>query len=280
MASRYLKYLSLAVVLASVMAFAVACGDDEKETGAAAPAPAATTAPAVVEATVAPAEEKAPAHLKMAQSDDTNTVYCGETDAVPAVMFGKALCDAHIDFIQDELLGRLAISWEANADSTEWVYQLREGVTFHNGKPFDAVASAADLNYKRTSTEPQGGWNFGIYGAQLSNVEATGPFEVTLTMKKPSPIWPLDETWWDGGVSEQSLIDEIGLDAFREDPVGTGPFKFISWERLHKEEMEAGPPLAQRIDSEELRGMAEEAGLRIKMEHKLNGSQYMITMRK
>jgi len=60
MASRYLKYLPLAVVLASVMAFAVACGDDEKETTAAAPAPAATTAPAVVEATVAPAEEKAP----------------------------------------------------------------------------------------------------------------------------------------------------------------------------------------------------------------------------
>ena len=224
------------------MVFAVTCGDDEEEptaVPAAAPAEVAVAPPTPVPAIAAATAAKAAAHLKMAQSDDTNTAFCGESDAVPAVMFGKAFCDAHIDFIQDELVGRLAISWESNADATEWTYQFRLGVKFHNGKPFDAEVSAGDLNYKRTSTEPLGGWNFGIYGKQLENVEATGPFEVTLTMKNPSPIWPLDETWWDGGVSDQSLIDEIGLDAFREAPIGTGPFKFISWERLNKVEMEA-----------------------------------------
>ena len=204
------------------------------------PAIAAATAAPVVVATAAPAAiAKAAVHLKMAQSDDTDTMYCGESTAVPAVMFGKALCDAHIDFIGDVLLGRLEISWESNSDSTVWTYQLRQGVKLHNGKDFDAEASAAHLNFLRTSDDPNMGWNQGIYGRQLIGVEATGPFEVTLTMDKSRPVWSLDETWWASGVVDQSLIDANGLDAFREDPIAIGPFKFISWERLNEMEMEA-----------------------------------------
>jgi len=32
----------------------------------------------------------------------------------------------------------LATSWEADATATQWTFKLREGVTFHNGKPFTA----------------------------------------------------------------------------------------------------------------------------------------------
>ena len=34
----------------------------------------------------------------------------------------------------------LAESWEANEDGTEWTFTLREGVTFHDGEPFNAEA--------------------------------------------------------------------------------------------------------------------------------------------
>ena len=45
-----------------------------------------------------------------------------------------------------ELVGELAVSWEASPDAKEWVFDLRQGVTFHNGKPFTADDVIASLN--------------------------------------------------------------------------------------------------------------------------------------
>ena len=39
----------------------------------------------------------------------------------------------------------LAVSWSANANATEWTFKLREGVRFHNGKPFTAADAAYSL---------------------------------------------------------------------------------------------------------------------------------------
>jgi len=36
------------------------------------------------------------------------------------------------------LVGELATDWEASADAKTWTFNLRQGVTFHNGKPFNA----------------------------------------------------------------------------------------------------------------------------------------------
>ena len=143
MVSRFLKYLPLALVLASVMAFAVglrggmkkrrrrfppqrpaptaapAAPDAPVAVATVPPTPvpavaAATAAPVVAVATAAPevavataAPEVVAQEFLMAQGDEPNTMYCGETTAVPAVMFGKAFCDNPIDFIQDEA------SWHA-----------------------------------------------------------------------------------------------------------------------------------------------------------------------
>jgi peptide/nickel transport system substrate-binding protein len=43
----------------------------------------------------------------------------------------------------------LAESWEASDDAAEWVFKLRQGVEFHNGKTFDADDAVATLNYHR-----------------------------------------------------------------------------------------------------------------------------------
>ena len=260
---RYIKLL-MGLVAALVLLGALACGEDEEEATAvpaAAPAPAApaapvaiatvaptpvpaiaaaTAAPAVVAATVAPAAmAKAEEHLRMAQGDDTNSVYCGNSTAVAAVMFGKAICDASIEFLQDVLLGRLVTSWSSNADSTEWTYQLRKGVEFHNGDPFNAQALKAHLDFIRTTDHPLMGENRSIYGRQIESVDELGEFSVRLNMKKSSPIWPLDETWWANGVANQRVLDEVGFDAFNNDPIGTGAFKFVEWELLNKVVLEA-----------------------------------------
>ena len=45
-----------------------------------------------------------------------------------------------------ELVGELAESWEASADAITWTFKLRQGVTFHNGKPFGADDVIESLN--------------------------------------------------------------------------------------------------------------------------------------
>ena len=259
----YIRYLLLPLALASLMAFAVACGEDEDEatavpaaapaapTSAPAQAPvavapaAATAVPAVAAATAAPVVQ-APAaattveHIKMAQSDDTNSVHCPDGPTVPSVLFQKNLCDGSIDFVQDELVGRLATSWTSNADSTEWTYKLRQGVEFHNGDPFNAQALKGHLDYiKSDNDDPLGGFNRGIYQLQIESVDVVDEFTVRLNMKKSRPIWVLDETWWSNGVTNQKVLDEVGIEAHRENPIGTGAYKFLVWDRLEKVEMEA-----------------------------------------
>lgn len=47
----------------------------------------------------------------------------------------------------DELRGELAETWEASEDATTWVFNLRKGVEFHNGKTFDSADAAASLQH-------------------------------------------------------------------------------------------------------------------------------------
>lgn len=45
------------------------------------------------------------------------------------------------------LVGELAESWEANADATQWVFKIRKGVEFHNGKTLDSQDVVDSLNH-------------------------------------------------------------------------------------------------------------------------------------
>lgn len=50
---------------------------------------------------------------------------------------------------QGNLIGELAESWEASPDAKTWVFQLRQGVEFHNGKTMDATDVVASINHHR-----------------------------------------------------------------------------------------------------------------------------------
>jgi peptide/nickel transport system substrate-binding protein len=49
----------------------------------------------------------------------------------------------------NQVTGELAESWEVSPDAKKWVFKLRKGVEFHDGKSFDAKDAAASLNYHR-----------------------------------------------------------------------------------------------------------------------------------
>jgi len=113
----------------------------------------------------------------------------------------------------------LATSWE-RPDSLTWVFHIRSGVRFHNGKPLtaDDVAWSIQSMIDGTLITAKGG-NL----ADIASVQTSGPLTVTVRTKEPdaSLLFNLSDGLF--GVVEKGAGRDEGLH-----PIGTGPFKFVS----------------------------------------------------
>lgn len=132
----------------------------------------------------------------------------------------------------------LAESWETE-DSQTWIFHLRQGVTFHDGTPFNAEAVKWNMDRWR---DPDNEWRFGRtfeyydieFGTDSALEEVNVVDEYTIELKLTSPssvlLSKLAESFVFGmnspaAVQEQG--DTYGTPAGTA--VGTGRFKFVEW---------------------------------------------------
>ncbi len=111
----------------------------------------------------------------------------------------------------------LALRWLSPSPTT-WVFVLRPGVTFHDGRvlsPADVVAS-----FERLRQHPE--LERGISAREIESVRAVGATSIEIQTRRPVP----------------SLLNAISLIAIlpagradAERPVGTGPYRFVEWKR-------------------------------------------------
>ena len=122
---------------------------------------------------------------------------------------------------QGEFIPCLATSWEI-PNPTTYVFHLREGVKFHNGKPFTArdVKYSIDRLYAKETAAPQTLW----WPKPKPEVTVVDDYTAKFTLDKP--FAPLLGSIWLLAILPEGAADDK---TFFEHPIGTGPFKFVKY---------------------------------------------------
>src|SRR5438309_6089174 len=126
----------------------------------------------------------------------------------------------------DSIVPDLATAWSWNEDGTELTLPLRQGVTWHDGKPFTAkdVQCTFDMLTGKSSEKlrvnPRKSWY-----ANLDSLTTNGDYEVTFHLKRPQPAFL---ALLASGFSPIYPCHVPPRD-MRSHPIGTGPFKFVEF---------------------------------------------------
>jgi peptide/nickel transport system substrate-binding protein len=114
----------------------------------------------------------------------------------------------------------LIVEWMHNADATVWELKLRQGVTFHNGKPFTADDVIWTL---RSMGNPQHGGHPAVVQLRLDELKKLDKYTVRVPLK--IPIADLSAYFI---YVNSSYVIQDGETSFTK-PIGTGPYKLESF---------------------------------------------------
>jgi peptide/nickel transport system substrate-binding protein len=158
---------------------------------------------------------------------------------------------------EGELVPLLATDLGTPIDDTTWQFKLREGVVFHNGEPFNADAVVASVN---RIIDPDYGSEQISNFASIVGAEAVDEFTVNIKTEGPDPILPARMTLMLMVPPQASAEPD-----FPDNPVGTGPYTFVEWNRGSEISLVANPDYwgdAPSIDAVTFRFIGE-AGTRL-----------------
>src|SRR5499426_3452799 len=151
----------------------------------------------------------------------------GETTGViTPFMFLYALHDALVKPMPEGPMSPcLATRWSESADGLTYDFELRLGVKFHNGDPF----TAEDVKF---SFERYKGASAAELKKQVKAVEVVNPHQIRYVLHEPWPDFmtfyatPATGAAW---IVPKNYTEKIGNDEFKNNPVGLGPYRFVSY---------------------------------------------------
>jgi peptide/nickel transport system substrate-binding protein len=208
-----------------------------------------------------------PSSLDSVDSQDGNSLVVSNQITETLIFFADG---------STELVPRLATAWSPNDDGTVWTIELRRGVTFHDGSPFDAEAVKFNLDRWNISDHPYAfrnegktyvpwGWVFNgprEEGGILDEVVVVDEFTVELHMTQPTPFLPSQLAAVYFQFDSPTAVMEHGPDYGTPGvgSVGTGPFRFVSWVEGQQVTLEANPDYwdgAPKVDRLVFRAISE-----------------------
>ncbi|MGE5703032.1 MAG: ABC transporter substrate-binding protein [Clostridia bacterium] len=146
----------------------------------------------------------------------------------------------------------LAESWEVSPDGLTYTFKLRQGVKFHDGTDFNAEAVVwnferwADKSHPFHNKDGYVYYNdmFGGYKGDkdhsIASVKAVDPYTVEFKLNRPVAPFLNNLGMYCFAISSPTAVQKFG-DKYIENPVGTGPFKFVEWKRNDSITLEKNP---------------------------------------
>ena len=131
-------------------------------------------------------------------------------------------------------VGLLAEKWET-INPTTWRFHLRKGVKFHNGKPLDAEDVKYSFEQYAGPEEPP----LGLRAAASPGSRSATPSTVDLITSEPVSALLFNLTRLQ--ILPKETREKAGVPAFAQQPVGTGPYRFVEWKRDQQLVLEANP---------------------------------------
>src|SRR6266446_8049217 len=118
----------------------------------------------------------------------------------------------------------LAEAWSMSEDGLAWDFTVRDGVKFHNGEP----VTAADVKF---SFERYRGAASALMKERVAAIEARDARHVRFQLHKP---WPDFLSFYStasgaGWIVPKAYVEKVGDDGFRKQPIGAGPYTFVSY---------------------------------------------------
>ena len=238
---QHYRFLGLVVVLGLVLA---ACGGDDATTTTQAPPattqapPATTEAPPATEAPTTTAAEAAPepsgAGIVIGLGTEPGSLDPQAVDQFAMFTINDNVFDKLVTRnAAGDLVPGVATDLGTPVDATTWQYTVQEGVSFHNGEPLNAdavvhsVLRIIDPDYATPLKDNLGT----VVGA-----EKVDEYTVNILTSGPDPLIP----------TRMTLLYIVPPEAsqsagFGENPVGSGAYRFVSWDRGIAVELEANP---------------------------------------
>ena len=217
----------VSLLLAGAMVFSLtACGSKAEETTAAAAATEATTQ----DAAEVQASKEAKVEASTAKSADNDIVIALQADAThldPHVssngisnQITNEMYECLLAFDEDtNVVPALAKEWSVSEDGKSYTFILNEGITFHDGEPFNAEAVKAvyergladdSLTLKRTISA----WE---------SVVVDSEYQVTINLTEPNNTF-INKITQFRMVSPKAMAMENASDYLAKNSAGTGPF--------------------------------------------------------
>ena len=212
------------------------------------PAASATSVPAAAAtATSVPAVVKPQGKLTVALTDLGN-----ETPSVwQEYAFGKSYMRMLFDAFNgtndagemDKGTGA-SKEWSMSEDAQTWSFTLRENIKFHNGDPL----TAEDIKFSiglMTSEDSVASYKTKVTASiqdAENQITIVSPYEIVIKTSKPAAYlnWDLSDIQGvEGLIQPKNYTETIGVEEFANDPVGSGPYKWVDQRKGDFMEFEA-----------------------------------------
>jgi len=193
------------------------------------------------------AENEKPKTFIFARGSDAQKLDPADVDDGESVNTLSQICEGLVRFKSGtlEIEPCLASHYAIEDEGLTYRFELREGVTFHDGTPLNA--ETALFTFRRQMEEDHPGhvpganfqyWRF-LY-QDVDSVEAEGPMTVIIRLKRSNASL-LNSL----AIFPAFLISPSGLEThgeeFQRNPIGTGPYRLVSWDPNEAIIMERNP---------------------------------------